>query len=151
MPPLLPHPMCCRCAAVSADKPVPMPCSPRDMLASAAQVLLKVYKALGSDKEYVAFSQRFVVARRGTRPGVSQTPWSTRRFHSSAPINLNAPTLSLVFSLLLWSRCGNTSAVPVPVSAVAAFPQGCASELAAVFRCLSYDARGRLGVLPGLS
>ena len=34
-----------------------------------AQVNLKVYKALGSDKDYVAFSQRFTVAHPGTRPG----------------------------------------------------------------------------------
>ena len=33
------------------------------------QVLIKVYKALGSDKDYVAFSQRFKAAHPGYRPG----------------------------------------------------------------------------------
>jgi len=33
------------------------------------QVLIKVYKALGTDKDYVAFSQRFKAAHPGYRPG----------------------------------------------------------------------------------
>ena len=33
------------------------------------QVLIKVYKALGTNKDYVAFSQRFKAAHPGSRPG----------------------------------------------------------------------------------
>ena len=43
----------------------------RWLCAIGAQVLLKVYKALGSNKDYVAFSQRFRVARPGKRAGAS--------------------------------------------------------------------------------
>ena len=52
-------------------------CLPRESRESLSvdcvQVLLKVYKALGTDKDYVAFSQRFKAAHPGYRPGECST------------------------------------------------------------------------------
>ena len=53
------------------------------------QILLKVYKALGTDKDYIAFSQRFRAIHPGTRPGALFSESFTLPAHSlSHPYSL---------------------------------------------------------------
>ncbi len=63
-------------AVVQSKPPSQRLSSVSELSVQGVQVLIKVYKALGTDKDFVTFSQRFKAAHPGYRPGECGATWT---------------------------------------------------------------------------